>query len=351
MAVDDLWVSKRTGERTPRYGVGKRYRVRVQGHPSRSFALLKPAQAWERRLLSEVPRKRVDVTVDQLVGLWLDGKRHLSPKGLEAATGAAKHVRAEWGPLHPGDVRAHEAQAWLSGQGWSASLQHKVAQALAGSLAIGVAMGALDTNPAEQLKVAKEVRREAVFLSVAQVRELADAAGDSAPMVWLLATTGLRVGECIALDVGDVDTRRRRLRVHRAKSGRGRDVPVPASVLAMLPLKGRGRGEPLFTGPRGRLVHRSWSRSAFEPARAAIGMPELHVHDLRHTAASLAIASGATVKDVQSMLGHASAAMTLDLYAGHFDATLDDVATRMDGLLDVTSPDATLRVPAQGDVI
>ena len=66
MAVDDLWISKRTGERTPRHGIGKRYRVRVKGHPSRSFALLKPAQAWERKLLTEVPRRHVDVTVEQL---------------------------------------------------------------------------------------------------------------------------------------------------------------------------------------------------------------------------------------------------------------------------------------------
>jgi Phage integrase family len=55
-------------------------------------------------------------------------------------------------------------------------------------------------------------------------------------------------------------------------------------------------------------------------------------HELRHTAASLAIASGANVKDVQRMLGHAQASMTLDVYAGLFEDGLDDVADRMDGL-------------------
>lgn len=53
------------------------------------------------------------------------------------------------------------------------------------------------------------------------------------------------------------------------------------------------------------------------------------LHDLRHTAASLAISSGANVKAVQRMLGHASAAMTLDLYADLFDDDLDDVAMRL----------------------
>ncbi|MGL5823511.1 MAG: hypothetical protein ACRCYU_01410, partial [Nocardioides sp.] len=50
----------------------------------------------------------------------------------------------------------------------------------------------------------------------------------------------------------------------------------------------------------------------------------------RHTAASLAIAAGANVKAVQRMLGHASAAMTLDLYAGLFGDDLDAVADALD---------------------
>jgi hypothetical protein len=56
----------------------------------------------------------------------------------------------------------------------------------------------------------------------------------------------------------------------------------------------------------------------------------LRVHDLRHTAASLAVKSGANPKVVQEMLGHASAAMTLDVYAGMFNPDLDDVAERLD---------------------
>lgn len=54
---------------------------------------------------------------------------------------------------------------------------------------------------------------------------------------------------------------------------------------------------------------------------------------MRHTAASLAIAAGANVKAVQRMLGHASAAMTLDVYAGLFGDDLDAVATALDSLV------------------
>jgi integrase len=53
------------------------------------------------------------------------------------------------------------------------------------------------------------------------------------------------------------------------------------------------------------------------------------IHDLRHTAASLAISSGANVKGVQRVLGHASAAMTLDVYADLFDDDLEAVSTAL----------------------
>jgi integrase len=52
-------------------------------------------------------------------------------------------------------------------------------------------------------------------------------------------------------------------------------------------------------------------------------------HDLRHTTASLAISAGANVKAVQRMLGHASAAMTLDIYADLFDDDLDAVGVAL----------------------
>lgn len=58
--------------------------------------------------------------------------------------------------------------------------------------------------------------------------------------------------------------------------------------------------------------------------------PRVTPHDLRHTAASLAVQAGAHVKAVQRMLGHASAAMTLDVYADLFDDDLDAVATALD---------------------
>ncbi len=69
--------------------------------------------------------------------------------------------------------------------------------------------------------------------------------------------------------------------------------------------------------------------TAFSAAARAIGVPDLHPHELRHTAASLAIASGADVKVVQQMLGHGSASMTLDTYGHLFEDRLDEVGDAM----------------------
>ena len=70
-----------------------------------------------------------------------------------------------------------------------------------------------------------------------------------------------------------------------------------------------------------------WFAAAVRRARKIDpDLPHITPHDLRHTAASLAISAGANVKAVQRMLGHASAAMTLDTYADLFDDDLDYVA-------------------------
>ena len=73
-----------------------------------------------------------------------------------------------------------------------------------------------------------------------------------------------------------------------------------------------------------------FQRSALNQACERVGIARITPHELRHTAASLAIASGADIKVVQSMLGHKSATMTLDQYGHLFGDRLDVVADAMD---------------------
>jgi integrase len=115
-------------------------------------------------------------------------------------------------------------------------------------------------------------------------------------------------------------------------------VPFPAFLER--PLRARAAGkkpqEPLFVSSRGlEMRNGNFRKRVFLPALRRLqerdtSFPTVTVHDLRHTAASLAISAGANVKAVQRMLGHASAAMTLDVYADLFDDDLDHVAGRLD---------------------
>lgn len=112
-------------------------------------------------------------------------------------------------------------------------------------------------------------------------------------------------------------------------------MPFPkflAKPLAHL-CEGKGRDGLVFADANGDYVRRpktsEGKTSWWLAALAAADLDRFTPHDLRHTAASLAVSSGANVKTVQRMLGHKSAAMTLDTYADLFDEDLDDVAERL----------------------
>jgi integrase len=119
------------------------------------------------------------------------------------------------------------------------------------------------------------------------------------------------------------------------KSHQARSVPIPrflADLLAEV-VAGKGSDDLVFTTWHGKpLRNLNWRRDVFDLAAGDVGLAGLTPHELRHTAASLAVSAGANVKAVQRMLGHASAAMTLDVYSGLFDADLDAVAVQLDSL-------------------
>jgi integrase len=96
---------------------------------------------------------------------------------------------------------------------------------------------------------------------------------------------------------------------------------------------GRPAGEPLFPAPNGGYLREAnWKRSVDWPgAKHRAGLPDIRIHDLRHTAASLWLTSGADPKVVQRVLGHATATMTLDLYGHLVDSSLWDAASRIGG--------------------
>lgn len=184
------------------------------------------------------------------------------------------------------------------------------------------------------------------FLSHQEVNALAQAAGDYRVAVLLLSYCGLRWGDLAALKVSRVDLPRHRRSVAEAvsevrgkliwgtpKSHQARSVPIPGFLVADLTVAMAGKAPDalIFVSRRGAVPRNlNFRRDVFDPAATAVGLDGLTPHELRHTAASLAVSAGANVKAVQRMLGHASAAMTLDVYSGLFEDDLDGVAERLD---------------------
>lgn len=269
------------------------------------------------------------------------------------------HVAERFGNVRAQDVRKTDVQAWIAdmheaGAGHSTKAQSL--QVLRQAFSYAVDAGHLRSNPANGVKLPKEPERDRHYLNVRQVEALADAVEPPhALLIRVLAYCGPRWGEVTALRVRDVDLERRRLHVKRAysvvkgkhvlktpKTHETRSIPFPGYLLDDLTsaTQDRDADSLLFPSSRGGPLSPSNFRvrvlkPALAKAEQEIGetMPPVTIHDLRHTAASLAVSAGANVKGVQLMLGHASAAMTLDRYSDLFDDDLDLVAAKMDELI------------------
>jgi len=119
------------------------------------------------------------------------------------------------------------------------------------------------------------------------------------------------------------------------KTHRHRELVLPAFVVALVANHAANKlpGDLLFPSHAGTILRaNNFRRCSFDRAARTVGVPGLTPRELRHSAASLVVSAGANVKAVQHMLGHASAAMTLDVYAGLFGDDLDVLAERLDRL-------------------
>ncbi len=291
------------------------------------------------------------VTVGSLGPSWLERQKgHMKPSGFRTYDSAYRnHVAPRWADTRLTDVRFSEVQAWttaLAGK-LSPSMLANTYSVLARILDDAVRDRLIPANPARGVKLPKRTKRKNVYLSADQLRRLADESGRYRSLILLLGTVGLRWGEASALRVQDVDFLRRRIVLHEnavtvgattyvgsLKTGKNRNVALPGFVADALAksCEGKQREDLIWPSATGEYLgppagNRSWLSGAVERCQAQDStFPRITAHALRHTAASLAISAGANVLVVQRMLGHASAAMTLDTYADLFDDDLNGVA-------------------------
>jgi len=332
---------------------------------SKSFKTKDRAQSWLRDQLGAMDRGEwLDPAAGRIpyrehAEQWLSGLVNIKEKtrvGYELLL--RTRVLPTFGNTQVRRIDPATVRAWVAAmhqEGLSASRIRQARQVLRASLEQAVVDRRIARNPTAGVKVPIEQPREMRFLTAEQVRDLAEAANRFQPgaggLVTFLAYSGLRWSEAVALRRSAFDPLRSRIRVREAateisgklvhgttKTYRTRTVVFARSV-AELVASSLSPGAPddlVFTAPRGGpLRSANFRKSVWLPAVAELAehhpdLLGLRVHDLRHTAASLAISCGANVKAVQKMLGHKKASMTLDLYAHLYTEDLEDLAERMD---------------------
>jgi len=329
---------------------------------SRTFPRKRDAQEWERR---QVESLRSGVWSDPAAGdrpvrewceIWLNAQPARQPATERKIRGViAKQIAETFGRRPLVSVRPSEVQAWaaeLSRTQSAATARHSLG-VLRRVFDYAVRDGVIQRNPASGIRLSKVQGNDPRPLTHDELWRLAEqlnAARDRL-LVLVAGYCGLRWGELAALRWSDVDLQGRTLRVVRAyseeaprgelspvKNHQARTVPIPAIVSGELAeYKSQSNPDglvfPSVTGTP--LRNRNWRRDVFDSAVEALGL-KITPHNLRDTAASLAIQEGASVVAVARLLGHESAATTLNHYAGLFPTDLDDIASRLNAAARLT---------------
>ncbi len=246
--------------------------------------------------------------------------------------------------------------------GLSGKTVKNVSAVLHKAFSVALKQGMISANPCGAAELPKVERHEIAPLTDDEIPKFL-AAIETSPMrnaFALCLFAGLREGECLGLSWAQVDIQKGRITISQqlqrekikggryfiaptTKSGKPRTIEPPPIAFEYLQAErvkqlenrlaaGSAWANPddlVFTDETGKhyAIHTFYKR--FKAVAASIGRPDARPHDLRHTAATVAIASGADVKSVQDMLGHATASFTLNVYAHTSEQMMKDTAARM----------------------
>jgi integrase len=356
MRVEDRWLRKdRT--RTADYGKGARWRAVWTEKGIERKKAFKVKDAATRFLadktLNGPANPAAELTMGDIWPGYRSTKNRIGP-GSQSAYDAAwnHHIRDRWADIRAGDVTAAALREWIPslvtvhGKPLSAAYEGYLMGVMKALLEHAVESNAITVNPMARIKRRKKKTKSRRYLTVAQADALLKAVKPHDLIVLFMLRTGVRRGEAATVAVEDLDVRRQRVRIQSGidsdgsdgdtKTGEHRDVPVSGKLLARLQeaAQGKRRGAYLMPDPDGNAWTRHKWRPVWNKVRGATGIHDFDTHELRHTGVSWAIHAGANIKTIQRMVGHASAAMTLDVYGHLWDDQLDEVVGRVDEFLD-----------------
>lgn len=352
-------MSNRTRKRANGVGsirrVGNKYKGSVtMGHDSsgrqvrRYFTANSHAEAQERltQLLAE-RRSGASVTahkltVRQYLVQWLDYKRHhVRPKTFveyeqlasgELSTRLGRHQLTRLQPL---DIERMVAA--MLNEGHSTRKTHTTLKVLKVALRQAVDWNLIRSSPAQRVRSPRQERQELQVWTPKEARKFLCVASTNRlfALYYMALDTGMRRGELLGLHWEDVDLDKGTIRIRRnlvevgsrivvgepkTRSSR-RTLTLALDTLQVLKdhklsqVVELGEEPPMvFASTVGTYVQPSNLARSFRAITAKAGVPKIRLHDLRHTAASLAIYHGADLKALSERLGHATPSITLNVY-------------------------------------
>jgi integrase len=309
------------------------------------------ADAYYKRILGDMARgEYIDpragrITVAAWADEWLAGARNLSRGGRETyARDLHRYILPAIGRVPIGRLSATDIDRYLASLTLAPSSAHRHYRTVRRMLEVARQRGMIVRNPAEFVQPPVVPRVERPVLDPLQVDALADAiAPRYRAWVYVMCYGGLRWAEAVGLRRMDVDGAQLRVGsqlVHRGpgewerkdpKAGSRRPVTLPdfaatelAAHLEEFSLPGpEGLVFPTRNGTP--VQSPSFTANVFKRALRKAGLPDVRIHDLRHTAVTLGIEAGINPKVNQSRVGHASSSLHLDTY-GHVYAGADGEA-------------------------
>lgn len=322
--------------RTGRGGIQTfRVKIRIKGHRPKSatFEKLTDAREWARNEEADIKRglkfddyQAQNKTLNQAIDEYLSAPDiKLQPHLIPARTQQLAWWRQQLGAHYLTDITAeklNKCKRLLMVKPRSnksggkpitpATVNHYI---ISLSAVFGYARKELNwlrTNPVNEIAKLELKNSRIRYLSKAERENLLSACQLTDkrkrflyPLVLLALSTGMRKGEILALRWRDVDLVKGILRVEDSKNGEKRSLPLTGRALAVLKEIGKVRRldtDLIFSREDGKApleFKRQW-----EGAIAAAGIKDFRFHDLRHTAATYLLESGATLPELSALLGH-----------------------------------------------
>lgn len=301
-------------------------RARTRAQQVRSRVVLGDSPVDDRKALRQVPTLAEFVRDGYVPHIRVHRRNYQSTISF-----LRLHILPRFGKLRLDQITPQlitEAHNELKARGYALAMANRlpVHLKIIYNLAKKLKVMGVDANPANPVKLYQVNNAKERYLTPEETQRLRAVLDEGSNrqfrnIVVLLLMTGCRKRELLDARWEDVDLDRRMWRIPLTKSGRPRNVPLSGAVVELL--RGLPRWDrcpyvipnPSTMRPYGNL-HYNWDR-----VRRAAGMPELRMHDLRHSFASNLVNAGRSIYEVGRLLGHAQV-KTTQRYAHLSDATL-----------------------------